>query len=664
VAWLTFDKPGASANSLSRAAMEELDERLGEVTRAGPLGLVIVSGKSGFIAGADVSEFGQVRTPDEAVPSIRAAHGVLQRLEDLPFPTVAAINGYCLGGGLELALACRHRICADDPKVTLGLPEVMLGIHPGFGGTVRAVQLLGVATAMDMMLTGKNLRPDKALKAGLVDRVVPATQLRDAARQLVLQPSPRKRAALGQRLLNLPVVRGLVADKIEAQVRRRARKEHYPAPFAIVDLWRRHGASARSGYEAEAQSVARLVCTPTSRNLVRVFFLQERLKSLGGKDLPMGGHVHVVGAGVMGGDIAAWCALRGFTVTLQDRGLEFVQPALARARAFFDKRSRVPGKADEQMARLEADVPGSGAARADVVIEAIVESLEAKRDLYARVEPTLKPGAILATNTSSLMLEPLATGLADPGRLVGLHFFNPVAQMPLVEVVESAATSPQARAAALAFTRAIDKLPLPTRSAPGFLVNRVLMPYMTEAMLAAGEGVPLAAIDDVAVRFGMPMGPIELADIVGLDVCLHVGRILSAAFGGAAPDAVAPLVEAGKLGKKSGQGLYDWRDGKAVKVPVDPGYSAPAELEDRLMLALANEAMAVLREGVVADADLIDAGVIFGSGFAPFRGGPLRYVQERGVADVVARLESLAERHGERFRPDPGWARFGATGRA
>jgi 3-hydroxyacyl-CoA dehydrogenase/enoyl-CoA hydratase/3-hydroxybutyryl-CoA epimerase len=662
VAWLTFDKPGASANSLSRAAMEELDERLRETEQQRPVGLVIRSGKSGFIAGADVSEFGQVREPPAAVPSIRAAHGVLQRLEDLPFPTVAAINGYCLGGGLELAMACRHRVCADDPKVTLGLPEVMLGIHPGFGGTVRAVRLVGVATAMDLMLTGRNLRPDKALQAGLVDEIVPAGQLRDAAKMLALRPRTRRKAPLSQRVLNLPVVRALVAGRIESQFRRRARKEHYPAPYAIVDLWRRHGASPRTGYEAEARSVAQLVCTATSRNLVRVFFLQERLKGLGGKELPTGGHVHVIGAGVMGGDIAAWCALRGFTVTLQDRDAELVQPALERARAFFEKRSRVPGKAAEQLARLQADVAGQGIERADVVIEAIYENAEAKRELYSRIETRLKPTALLATNTSSLMLQQLAERLTVPGRLVGLHFFNPVAQMPLVEVVESAATEPQARAAALAFTRAIDKLPLPCRSAPGFLVNRVLLPYMTEAMLAASAGVPLATIDAVAVKFGMPMGPIELADIVGLDVCLHVGRILSAACGGPAPDAVAPLVAAGKFGRKTGQGLYEWRDGKAVKPPVDSFADAPDDLEDRLMLAMVNAAMAVLREGVVADEDLIDAGVIFGSGFAPFRGGPLRYARERGVAEVVARLEALAAKYGARFRPDPGWANFGGPG--
>ncbi len=656
VAWLCFDQPGASANALSRIAMEQLAARLDEVATAAPRGLVITSGKSGFIAGADVREFGQVASPEEAVPFIRAAHAILARLEALPFPTVAAINGYCLGGGLELALACRHRVCVDDPKAVLGLPEVMLGIHPGFGGTVRAVRLVGVTAAMDMMLTGRNLRPDKARQLGLVDRVVPAAELRSAAASMATNPGPTRRAPLGQRLLSFGPVRGFVAPKIEQQVARRAKREHYPAPYAIVELWRRHGANPRTGYEAEAQSVARLVCTPTSRNLVRVFFLQERMKALGGRDVPKGGHVHVVGAGVMGGDIAAWSAQRGFTVTLQDRADELVAPALERARAFLEKRARVPGKAVEAMARLTADVAGQGVEKADLVIEAIFEDVAAKRDLYARLEPRMKPGAIIASNTSSIMLEDLAGGLADPGCLVGLHFFNPVAQMPLVEVIESAQTRPEARAAALAFTRAIDKLPLPCRSAPGFLVNRILMPYLTEAMLAAQEGVAFATIDRVATDFGMPMGPIELADTVGLDVCLHVGRILASAFGRPAPEAVAELVQSGKLGRKSGGGLYEWRDGKAVK-PAATG-SAPEELEDRLVLPMVNEAIAILREGVVADADLVDAGVIFGSGFAPFRGGPLQYAKSRGPAVVVERLRELEARHGARFRPDPGWDAF------
>jgi 3-hydroxyacyl-CoA dehydrogenase/enoyl-CoA hydratase/3-hydroxybutyryl-CoA epimerase len=520
------------------------------------------------------------------------------------------------------------------------------------------VRLIGVTAAMDLMLTGRNIRPDKALALGLVDRLAPAAELRAVARSMALDPPTRRSAPLPQRLLSWAPVRGLVAPKVLAQVARRARREHYPAPYAIVKLWRRHGANPRTGYDAEARSVAELVCTPTSRNLVRVFFLQERLKGQGSTDFPKPAKVHVVGAGVMGGDIAAWCALRGYRVTLQDRALELIEPALERAREYFEKRARGPGEADETMARLAADVEGHGVAEADMVIEAIFEDADAKRALYARIEPRLRERAVLATNTSSIVLEKLATGLADPGRLVGLHFFNPVAQMPLVEVIASEGTHAHIQAAALAFTRGIDKLPLPCRSAPGFLVNRVLMPYLSEAMLAARDGVPLAVIDRAAEEFGMPMGPIELADTVGLDVCLHVGRILAQAFGRPGPESVAPLVEARKLGRKSGEGLYVWRDGKAVKPPAASS-AVPEDLTDRLMLPMLNEAIAILRERVVADADLIDAGVIFGAGFAPFRGGPLRYARERGADNVLARLAVLEARYGERFRPDAGWVAFG-----
>jgi len=315
IAWLRFDQPGQSANSLSQSAMEELEAQLREVERLMPAGLVVTSGKSGFIAGADVREFGRVTSPDEALPYVRAAHAILDRLERLTMPTVAAINGYCLGGGLELALACRYRVCADDPRLALGLPEVMLGIHPGFGGTVRLPRLVGVTAAMDMMLTGRNVRPEKALKLGLVDRVVPAGRLHDAARELVTGMPRVASPPWRDRLLALAPLRGLVAGKIEQQVQRRARRDHYPAPYAIIDLWRRHGADPRQAYEAEARSVAQLVCTPTSRNLVRLFFLQERLKSLGGEEVPKQGRIHIVGAGVMGGDIATWCVLKGFEVS-------------------------------------------------------------------------------------------------------------------------------------------------------------------------------------------------------------------------------------------------------------------------------------------------------------------------------------------------------------
>ncbi|HVC29716.1 MAG TPA: 3-hydroxyacyl-CoA dehydrogenase family protein, partial [Steroidobacteraceae bacterium] len=369
-------------------------------------------------------------------------------------------------------------------------------------------------------------------------------------------------------------------------------------------------------------------------------------------------HVHVVGAGVMGGDIAAWSALRGFTVTLQDRELKYIEPALGRARELFEKRLRDPEKVREATARLTADVAGDGVAQADVVIEAIFESLEAKRELYATLEPRMKPSAILATNTSSIVLESLAEGLADPGRLVGLHFFNPVPQMPLVEVIHCALTDPAALNTATAFTRRLDKLPVPCRSAPGFIVNRVLMPYLHEAMYAAQQGVPIAAIDEAAVAFGMPMGPIELADVVGLDVAAHVGEIIATDLGRPAPSLtrLRELVALGKLGRKSGAGFYLWRDGKPVKPAAASVEPPPRDLIDRLILVLVNECAACLRERIADDADLIDAAVIFGTGFAPFRGGPLAYARARGVAAVVERLEELAARYGGRFQPDSGWA--------
>ena len=389
---------------------------------------------------------------------------------------------------------------------------------------------------------------------------------------------------------------------------------------------------------------------------MRVFLLQDRLKSAGGRSGADIRHVHVVGAGVMGGDIAAWSALRGFTVTLQDRAMELVEPALARARELFGKRLRDPAQISAARGRLAADVAGDAVARADVVIEAIFESLEAKQELYARIEPRMKPGALLATNTSSLMLEPLAAKLARPERLVGLHFFNPVPQMPLVEIVHAERTDPAVVEAATGFARRIDKLPLPCRSAPGFMVNRVLTPYMHEAMLAAQEGVPLPVIDAAAVAFGMPMGPIELIDVVGLDVAAHVGEIIARGLGrqGVEVRRLRELLAAEKLGRKSGEGFYVWRDGKAVK-PAGAAAVAPPDLIDRLILILVNECAACLRERIVEDADLVDAAVVFGAGFAPFRGGPLRYARSRGVAAVVARLKELTARYGERFQPDPGW---------
>ncbi|MEZ5513580.1 MAG: 3-hydroxyacyl-CoA dehydrogenase NAD-binding domain-containing protein [Steroidobacteraceae bacterium] len=664
IAWLTLDKPDSSANVLSRDVLIELDGHLQTLAGRPPKGVVVRSAKkSGFIAGADIKEFTQLATPEEAYALIRNGQQVLDHLEDLPCPSVALINGFALGGGLELALACKYRIALEGDRTSLGLPEVMLGIHPGFGGTVRTVRLIGVTAAMPMMLTGKPVRADKALRLGLVDRLVPPERLDDAARELIAQPPAPRRPTLMQRMLSWPVVRGFVKPRIVAQVAGKARRDHYPAPYAIIDLWAAHGAQGPAAYEAEARSIAELMCGATSRNLVRVFLLQDRLKGLAGKARHDFAHVHVVGAGVMGGDIAAWCANRGLTVTLQDRELKYIEPALQRAAETFSKRLKDPAKVAAVMQRLSADVEGAGVERADVVIEAIYENLAAKQELYARLEPRMKPDALLATNTSSIMLEPLAEKLARPERLVGLHFFNPVAQMPLVEIVRSDRADDDVVQKTIAFTRKIDKLPLPCRSAPGFVVNRVLVPYMHEAMFAAADGIPLEVIDEAAMSFGMPMGPVELADVVGLDVAHHVGEIVTQAIGREPPPLARlnELIAAKKLGRKSGEGFYVWRDGKAQKSGAASG-AAPNDLQDRLLLALLNECVAVLREGIVGDADLLDAGAIFGAGFAPFRGGPLQYARARGVEQIVARLREFEARYGKRFAPDAGWSQVADAG--
>ena len=654
VAWLEFDQPEASANTLSQAAMMDLDAKLIELTKLNPKAVVVLSAKaSGFIAGADINGFVGLQSPAQAYELIRSGQRIIDRLEHLPCPTVAAIHGFALGGGLELALACRYRVAASDAKTTFGFPEVLLGIHPGFGGTVRSVRLLGPLVAMDLMLTGKTIRADKARHIGLIDELVPLTELRAAAKRLALSAPATHHPNLVNRLANLGWVRPFIASKMRKLAQRQAPKQHYPAPYALIDVWQQHGAHGGVAYEAEARSVASLFCTPTSRNLVRVFLLQDRLKSLGGKTDATVKHVHVVGAGVMGGDIAAWCAARGMQVSLQDRALQYIQPALDRAKAFFDKRYPDAAERERVMQRLQADVESQQVERADVVIEAIFENVDAKKQLYAQLEPKLKPGAILASNTSSIVLETLAEGLQDPGRFVGLHFFNPVARMPLVEIIQSRDTRPEVLQAAIAFARQLDKLPVPCRSAPGFVVNRILMPYLNEAMRAADEGVPLSVIDQVAIDFGMPMGPIELADVVGLDVCLHVGTILAQTYQRPQANIIQALVDQKKLGKKSGEGFYVWQEGKAIKPSVNA--PVPADLEDRLLLSMLNESMAVLRENVVADADLLDAAVIFGTGFAPFRGGPLQYARTLGAAKIISKLEQLATKHGAHLKPDTGW---------
>ncbi|MEM7084143.1 MAG: 3-hydroxyacyl-CoA dehydrogenase NAD-binding domain-containing protein [Pseudomonadota bacterium] len=553
IAWAMLDKVDASANTLGKQIMEELNVLLGELEATKPKAVVFGSAKtSGFIAGADITEFTQVTTPDAAFEMVRAGQQVLDRLEALSCPTIAMINGFALGGGLELALACDYRIVVDEDSARLGLPEVMLGIHPGFGGTVRTPRLVGPIAALDMMLTGRGLRPSAARKIGLVDAVVPRRHLTRTARHYALSPPKKARLSLKNRLLNSAAARPLIASMSAKQAAKKASREHYPAPYAIIDLWKNYASNPSLMYEKEARSIAELICGPTAQNLVKVFLLQDRMKSMGADtEFPVD-HVHVIGAGVMGGDIAAWCALKGIRVTLQDREAQYIAPAIKRAHKLFSKKLRKPHLIQAAMDRLMPDVDGDGIVNADVIIEAIYENLDAKQALYATIEPRMKSTAVLATNTSSIKLEALNQSLSRPERLIGLHFFNPVAKMQLVEVIYTDNTDRGEVDKGIAFTRQISRLPLPCRSAPGFVVNRILFPYMIEAMKIGLEGVPLAAIDNAAQRFGMFMGPVELADTVGLDVSYHVAQVFAKEFGMEIPDKLKHMVDAKTLGRKTG----------------------------------------------------------------------------------------------------------------
>jgi 3-hydroxyacyl-CoA dehydrogenase/enoyl-CoA hydratase/3-hydroxybutyryl-CoA epimerase len=626
LAWLTFDKQGESANTFSREVLEELGSAIAAIRLENPKGLVIRSAKDNFIAGADVEEFTRFESPEEATAFVKLGWDLFQELRALPFPTTAMVNGFCMGGGVEMALACRYRVALDEPKTRFALPEVMLGIVPAWHGVQWLPKLVGPAAALDMLLTGKSVDARRAKRIGLVDQAVPLRILENTARMLTLEAPRRKALPFMQRVLLGPL-RGIVVANAKKQVAKKARREHYPAPYAILELWRKYDGDPFAGAHDPGCSIAALFAHPTTKNLIRIFFLQERMKAVakGVRFEPR--HVHVVGAGVMGGDIAAVCAMRGLSVTLQDTSPERIAPAVKRAAELFRRRLRDERRVRDALDRMVPDVTGDGARHADVVIEAIYENLEAKRKIFARIESIAPAGAILATNTSSLRLADIAAALKTPARLVGVHFFNPVPQLQLVEVVAAEGTDPELARKAAAFVRGIDKLPLPVKDSPGFLVNRVLGPYMLNAFRMLDEGYKPETLDAAMEQFGMPMGPAELADTVGLDICLAAGKSLGKTAD--VPEILANKVALGHLGKKSGQGIYTYRDGRPVKGQPD---AYGEDLIEALIEPYLLEAQAVAAEGIVADADLVDAGLIFGTGFAPFRGGPLHYLRSLGKA--------------------------------
>ncbi len=629
VCWLTLDREGESANSLSKDVLEELGEIVTRLENDPPTGLVLQSGKKGsFIVGADVREFDHVEDKEQAAENIHGVHLLFNRIEALRFPTVVTIDGYCLGGGLELALCFDYRIARNDEKTRLGFPEVKLGIYPGFGGSARAVRQCGPLQAMPIMLSARNLRPGAARGMGLVDELVgPHGELRWAARRAILKGRKSKGPGRMASVQNMAPTRRVLAKQMRKQTAAKANPDHYPAPFELIDAWEKCGDDPHAMMAEEVERVSRLITGDVSRNLRRIFFLTERLKGYGKGGDFRARRVHVVGAGTMGGDIASWCVVRGLEVTLQDREMKYIEPALKRAKKLFKKRLKTPDRVAGAMSRLIPDVEGHGAARADVIIEAIFENAEAKIELYKKLEPVMADHAILATNTSALPLEELSASLEKPERLIGLHFFNPVSQMPLVEVVHAKNTDGEEISKGAAFCNQIGRFPLPVKSSPGFLVNRVLAPYLLQAMrLHKRENIPAQDLDKAATRFGMPMGPVELADVVGLDIGLSVLGTLGGADAEEERQMLKSYVDAGKLGKKTGEGFYEWEKGKPKKEECTASPQRLGEIAERLLEPYFDECNAALADGIVDDADVLDAGMIFGTGFAPFRGGPLHYL--------------------------------------
>ncbi|PWY55330.1 crotonase [Legionella qingyii] len=654
ILWLGLDRKDTSVNSINEEVLDELNSLLHEISQdKNAIGLIIYSAKEkGFIAGADVNAFSKFETPAQAVDFLRKGQAVFARLQALTIPSVAMIDGFCMGGGYELALACTYRVASDEKDSRIGLPEVMLGIHPGWGGSVRLPQLIGGFHALSqIILTGSAVPAVKAKSLGMIDDVVPIRQLKRAAVYFIKNKPPKHKPSFIHGLTNSSWMRKPIAALMRRNVAKRVRIEHYPAPYAIIDLWEKEGGMGDRAYLKEIDSVEHLVSTGiTSKNLIRAFSLRERLKGFAkGSDFKAT-HVHVIGAGVMGGDIAAWCALRGLRVTLQDQTYAQIAPAIGRAHTLYKKKLRKPRLIQAAMDNLIPDPEGHGIARADVIIEAVFENLAVKQEIMKKVEKLAKKNAIIATNTSSIPLDEMSSVMSNPNRLVGIHFFNPVAKMDLVEVVSSAKTSKTVELDSCAFVNQIGKLPLPVKSSPGFLVNRVLMPYLMECVQLLDEGYSAETIDEAALSFGMFMGPVELADTVGLDVGLAVAENLTGHFGGTVPQKLRDMVKEGKLGRKTGQGFYQYKNGKAVKrqpsTPINP------HIADRLILRMVNESAACLREGVVADADLLDAGMIFATGFAPFRGGPMNYAKDFGTNNLENLFKTLESKYGERFKVD------------
>ena len=664
-----FDLPGEKVNKFSSAVMQDFAKVVDDIERSPEIKRVILaSGKpSIFIAGADVSEFQLVTTDEQAKEYVRLGQQLFHRFSKLRAVKVAAINGACLGGGCEIAISCDYRVMSDNPKAVIGLPETKLGIFPAWGGTTKLPRLIGLPAALDIILNGKTLDGRRAKKAGLVDDVVPQAILLDVAKKFSQKP----RADADRTKFYIegnPLARKIIFGKARNAVMHQTHGQ-YPAPLAAIDVMEYGFANGvERGLDREVDEVVKLIRGDVAQNLVRLFFLMEDSKKDRVAAKPMEvSTLGVLGAGVMGGGIAQIVADKTDAgVRMRDINWQALAGGLKAASKVWKKklerRRMTRGEMQRKLARITTTTDWSGFQHADAVIEAVVENLDIKRKVLAEFEGIEKPGAIFASNTSTLPITEIAANAKHPDRVVGMHFFNPVDRMPLVEVIRGAKTSDESVVTISALARKLGKTVVVCNDGPGFVVNRILGPYMNESGFILEEGNSIESIDKAMVDFGMPMGPMALLDEVGIDVAAKVAAILRERFGSRIQQScvVDVLYKDHRLGKKGGKGLYTYKDGKRQGPDPDVyrllGVAAPHPVEannavERMIYAMVNEAAMILDEKIVATPAELDLAMIMGTGFPPFRGGLLRYADKVGLATIMAKLEQFAKQYGPRFTP-------------